>query len=346
MFFSSIDHRSTSKYRLLLDAAAFADEAGLCAVWTPERHFHEFGGLFPNPSVISAALAMVTKRLQLRSGSLISPLHNPVRIAEDWAIVDNLSSGRVAISFGSGWNVDDFIFFPERYDQRKTIMWQQIEVIKKLWRGRPVVQKNSYGKEVKISIYPRPIQKNLPVWITSGGNAGTFINAGMIGAHVLTHIVPGQSLETLASNIKQYRESLELNSFDPSQGKVAVMLHTFIGSDRDVIRTQVYEPFRAYLRSSVSLESKAAVGGGLVTGGQAFSPTELSADTVDDLLHTSVQWYMQHNALVGTIADCQQIVHQLERIGVNEIACLIDFVDDYDLVMESLRYLAQLNTVC
>src|SRR5437879_1777503 len=111
MFFSSADQAGTEdRYYLLKKAAEFADQHGFCCIWTPERHFHDFGGLFPNPSVLSAALAVITQRIQLRAGSLISPLHNPIRIAEEWSVVDNLSSGRVAISFGSGWNIDDFIF--------------------------------------------------------------------------------------------------------------------------------------------------------------------------------------------------------------------------------------------
>ena len=119
MFFSSSSQANDKrKYGLLIDAARYADEQGFTAIWTPERHFHEFGGLFPNPSLTSAALAMVTNNLQIRAGSLISPLHHPVRIAEDWSVIDNLSGGRVAISFGSGWNINDFIFFPERYATR------------------------------------------------------------------------------------------------------------------------------------------------------------------------------------------------------------------------------------
>ena len=118
MFFSS-DFGDGDPYRLMIAASRFADASGFTAVWTPERHFDRFGGAFANPSITSAALAMVTERVQLRAGSLISPLHDVVRIAEAWAMVDQLSRGRVAISFGSGWNANDFVFFPERYARRQ-----------------------------------------------------------------------------------------------------------------------------------------------------------------------------------------------------------------------------------
>ena len=65
-----------NKYRLLLEGARFADQNGFVAVWTPERHFHAFGGLFPNPAVTSAAIAAITEKIGIRAGSVVSPLHS------------------------------------------------------------------------------------------------------------------------------------------------------------------------------------------------------------------------------------------------------------------------------
>src|SRR5438067_1141383 len=103
LYFSSREAgRGPDKYRLLLDGARFADAHGFEAVWIPERHFHAFGGLYPNPAVLAAVLAPATSRLRLRAGSVVLPLHSPLRVAEEWAVVDNLSDGRVDIAFASG----------------------------------------------------------------------------------------------------------------------------------------------------------------------------------------------------------------------------------------------------
>ncbi len=101
-FASAAQTAAEDSYRLLIEGAKFADRHGFKAVWTPERHFHSFGGLFPNPSLTSAAIAAITERVQIRAGSVVLPLHHPVRVAEEWAVVDNLSNGRVGISFASG----------------------------------------------------------------------------------------------------------------------------------------------------------------------------------------------------------------------------------------------------
>jgi len=134
-YFASHAGGGRDPYRLLVEGTRFADTHGLSAVWTPERHFHPFGGLFPNPAITSTALAMVTKHVQLRAGSLVLPLQHPVRVAEDWSLVDNLSNGRAAISFASGWHANDFALAPANYASRRQLLYRDIEVFRRLWRG-------------------------------------------------------------------------------------------------------------------------------------------------------------------------------------------------------------------
>ena len=111
-FASGMDASDPQPYRLIIEAAKFADAHGFEAIWSPERHFHEFGAPYPNPSVINAALATITSKVQLRAGSVVLPLHDPLRVAEEWSLVDQLSNGRVGISFASGWQPNDFVLAP------------------------------------------------------------------------------------------------------------------------------------------------------------------------------------------------------------------------------------------
>jgi hypothetical protein len=186
-----------NRYKLLLEGAKFADQNGFDAVWTPERHFHAFGGLYPNPSVTSAAAAAVTQRIQIRAGSVVLPLQNPVRVAEEWSVVDNLSQGRVGVSFASGWQVNDFVLAPQNYAGRKDVMLRELETVRRLWRGETVSLPGVDGKQVPVKIMPRPIQPELPIWLTATGNAETCRKAGQLGANLLTHLV-GQKIEDLA----------------------------------------------------------------------------------------------------------------------------------------------------
>jgi natural product biosynthesis luciferase-like monooxygenase protein len=346
MFFASGGAGSEpGKYRLLLDAARMADRSGLCAVWTPERHFHPFGGLFPNPAVLGAALASVTERIQIRAGSLISPLHHTVRIAEEWSVVDNLSGGRAAVSFGAGWNVDDFLFYPERYARRQAHMYEQIELVRRLWRGEELEAANGSGRPVRVTLYPRPVQAELPVWVTTSGNPETFASAGKVGANVLTHLI-GQDLPTLAGKIEIYRAALCESRGPEAVGKVSLMLHTFVGPDLEKVRATVYRPFREYLRSAISLEQLAAEGGGVISGGHRIEPHKIPESAMEELLDLVFERYFAAGSLMGSPERCLRMVERLEEIGVDEVACLIDFVDDPQAVLESLEQLGEVAAAC
>lgn len=346
MFFAGTDRSGvTDRYALLREAARFADAHEFCAVWTPERHFHAFGGLFPNPSVLGAALASLTTRLQIRAGSVIAPLHDPIRIAEEWAVVDNLSGGRVAISFGSGWNADDFVFHPERYAVRQDTMYREIETVTALWRGESVTRENGAGKSIDVRIHPRPVQPALPVWVTTSGHVDTFTSAGRIGANLLTHLI-AQTLDVLAEKIRRYREARASHGHDPAAGRVAVMMHTFIGDDLAEVERIVKEPMCAYLRSAVGLETRAAAAGGAISGGHRVEPHEMADSAMHDLMEVTFQRYFHTASLLGTVETGRAMIDRLEECGVDEVACLIDFGPADDLVLTSLHGLDRLRAAC
>lgn len=339
MFFSSTSAAvADDRYRLLIEACRRADAGGLRAAWVPERHFHRFGGLYPNPSVIAAALAMVTTAIEIRAGSLVSPLHDAIRIFEDWAVVDNLSRGRVAISFGSGWNRDDFVFYPDRFDNRQAVMYRQIEQVRALWRGERLRRGDGDDRRLELEVFPRPVQHELPVWVTSSGNPRTFEKAGEIGANLLTHLI-GQSLEELAEKVQLYRQSRGRHGFDPAAGVVTLMLHTFLGDDLEAVRERVSEPFRRYLSSAISLERMAAMHGGVVSGGHRVAAHDIPRPVMEELLDLTFERYFSGGSLLGTADSCAPLVWNLIELGIDEVACLIDFLDDDEAVLASLARL-------
>src|ERR1700759_1149876 len=189
LFASSEDALAGDKYHLGVESARFGDRHGVSSIWVPERHFTRFGALYPNPAVLHAALAMTTQRIRLHAGSVVTPLHHPLRIAEEWAVVDNLSRGRIGISFASGWNPDDFAFFPDRYANRHEEMYKGIAAVQRLWRGETLEVTSGSGKATEVRIYPTPIQKELPTWLTAAGNPKTYQAAGRSGANLLTHVL-------------------------------------------------------------------------------------------------------------------------------------------------------------
>ena len=337
-FASGEDGRQDDKYRVLLDGARFADQQGFHAVWTPERHFHAFGGLYPNPSVAGAALAAITTRVRIRAGSVVLPLHQPIRIAEEWALVDNLSGGRVDISFASGWQPNDFALAPQNYADRKRLMVEGIDVVRRLWRGEAVSFPGPDGKPVEVRTLPRPRQAELPVWITTAGSAETYRAAGEANANVLTHLL-GQSVDDVAAMITVYRDARKAAGHR-GPGRVTLMLHTFVGDDESAVRETVRKPMKDYLRSSVSL-IKGFTGAWTARRGESRAAGDefdkLSPEDMESLLDFAFERYFETSGLFGTPARCLDLVERLRKAGVDEIACLIDFGVPADEVLSHLE---------
>ncbi|MES2784439.1 MAG: MupA/Atu3671 family FMN-dependent luciferase-like monooxygenase [Pseudomonadota bacterium] len=351
LFYFASDHasRAQDRYRLLMEGARFADQAGFTAVWTPERHFHAFGGLYPNPAVTSAALAAATTRVQIRAGSCVLPLHHPIRVAEEWAFVDNISQGRVGVSFAAGWQPNDFVISPEAFADRKNLMLANLDVVRRLWRGETVAFDGPHGKPVAITTLPRPIQPELPVWLTAAGNPETFEQAGRQGCRLLTHLL-GQTLEDVAAKVLLYHAAWR-KAGHPGRGHVTLMLHTFVGDDEAEVRELVRGPMKEYLRSSVDLIRQAAWSFPTFVQRAADdgrSPVEimeaapLSPEDLDALLEHAFNRYYGTSALFGTPERCLKLVDGLSQAGVDEIACLIDFGVATDTVLAHLHHLRDL----
>ncbi|HEU4321543.1 MAG TPA: MupA/Atu3671 family FMN-dependent luciferase-like monooxygenase [Roseiflexaceae bacterium] len=325
------------KYTLLMEGARFADRAGLSAVWIPERHFHAFGGISPNPSVLAAAIAAATSRVQIRAGSVVLPLHHPVRVAEEWSVVDNLSGGRVGVSFASGWHSDDFVLAPQIYGQHREQMFEQITLVERLWRGEQVPLLGGSGQTVAVTLFPMPKQPALPMWLTVVRNAEMYRRAGALGMRILTNLMD-QSIEELTQNIALYRQALREHGHAPSAGHVTVLLHTFLDSDAARAREQARQPFYAYLKSFLGLARNLARSQGV--------PIDLDKVPEADIEHVlamAYERYVQSSALIGSPETCEPIVERLARLGVDEIACFVDFGVEPGMVLAGLDQLQKLH---
>jgi natural product biosynthesis luciferase-like monooxygenase protein/amino acid adenylation domain-containing protein len=321
-------------YRLYVEGAKFADRNGFTAIWTPERHFTKVAAAFPNPSVLSSALAMVTQHVELRAGSVVLPLHHPLRVAEEWAVVDHLSGGRVGVAFASGWVPEDFVLAPDHFADRYQVMLDGVAQVRELWRGGTMSARNGAGHMSQVRLHPRPIQPELPVWITATRSPATFEAAGRMGANVLTALL-SLTIPELTENIRIYRDALRANGHDPDVHKVTLMLHTFVGPDDETARQVAHEPMVQYFQSHTELRKS-------VSKDLAGEIPNKAIGEVDEeqLVAAAVRRYFRTASLIGGPESCLELVRRLEKIGVDEFACLIDFGVPTDQVLENLPHLA------
>ncbi|MFF1799422.1 MupA/Atu3671 family FMN-dependent luciferase-like monooxygenase, partial [Kitasatospora sp. NPDC058263] len=307
-----LDTRPEDRYRIVLESARFADRNGFHAVWLPERHFHSFGGIFPNPSVLAAALARETERVRLNAGCAVLPLHHPVRVAEEWSVVDNLSGGRVGLGCASGWHPNDFLFFPDRYGTHKELMHRQVDTIRALWRGEPYRGRNGSGEEIEVHLHPRPLQELPPMYTAIVGNPDSFREAARHDLGVITNLMT-QSVEELAANVALYRRTRAEHGLDPEAGRVVVLVHSYLGADLATAREQAYRPFCGYLRSSLSLFGQVANSLGLTLDYENTPEEDL-----EFVLERAYERYCASRALIGTPESARTDLDSLRPAGADE----------------------------
>ncbi|MCR3730950.1 natural product biosynthesis luciferase-like monooxygenase protein [Streptomyces umbrinus] len=335
--------RPSDAYDQIMETARFADERGFSSLWVPERHFHSFGGLFPNPSVLAAALARETSRIRLNAGSVVLPLHDPVRIAEEWSVVDNLSGGRVGIGCATGWHAQDFALHPDRFARRKEIGLAHLDDVRTLWSGGTLPRRTGDGGETAVRIHPRPVQDMPPMFLATSGRRESYEEAARRGLGIVTNLM-NQTVAELAENIGHYRKAREQHGLDPDTGRVTVLLHTYLGDDHATARAQALEPMTRYLRSSLQMRSAASTLS--MQGTPGGDPRDLATASEEDLeylFRRAYDGYCDERALIGTPETCAPVVDALYEAGVDEIAALVDFGMPADLMRTGLEHLDALR---
>ena len=171
------------------------------------------------------------KSIGLRAGSCVLPLHHPIRVAEEWAVVDNLSAAASGISFASGWQPNDFVLQPEHYADRQDTMFRDIDIVRRLWRGeavalsRPRPARRSRSAPCRGPFKPS-CRSGSPPPATRDLRAGG--RAGLPRAHPPAR----PDVEELAEKLAIYRTAWRERGH-PGDGHVTLMLHTFVGDDDD-----------------------------------------------------------------------------------------------------------------
>ncbi len=150
-------------YAEALDLAVYAEELGFDSVWTSEHHFVD-DAYAPSLLPLCAAIAARTSRVQIGTGLLLIPLHDPIRVAEDAATVDLISRGRLILGLWLGWRAEEFDGFGVQLGERVQRLEHAVEVLRGAWAGEPVA-----GNGADVIVSPRPGRAGgPPIWIGAG----------------------------------------------------------------------------------------------------------------------------------------------------------------------------------
>jgi len=151
-------------YQEMLEEIKIADQMGFDSAWLTEHHFLA-DGYCPSLLLTAAAIGAVTNNIRIGTGVLLLPLHDPVRVAEDAAVADLISEGRLILGLGLGYRPEEFNGFRRSLKERRGRMEEGIEILQKSWADESFSIDGRYYKLENINVMPKPVQKPIPIWI-------------------------------------------------------------------------------------------------------------------------------------------------------------------------------------
>lgn len=180
------------EYRDTLELVKLVETTGLDAAWVSEHHFSADGYL-PSLVPMLAAFAAVTERIRLGTGVVLAPFHDPVRLAEDFAVVDQLSGGRVIAGFGIGWRDEEFRAFDIATKQRVRRMSEIIDILRLAWTEERFSYSGRHHRYTDVAVTPKPAR--VPPILVGGFVDDAIRRAGRIGDGYISSRVPTERLE-------------------------------------------------------------------------------------------------------------------------------------------------------
>ena len=275
-----------------------AEALDLDSFWLPEFHFDESVPL-PQPLLPLAAVAACTRRLRIGTGSYLLPIRHPVQAAEEVAVLDRLSAGRVILGVGRGYRTGLFDAFDVAAKEKRDRFERALDAMVAAWTGEPVGWEAEETREDgdfrgrPVRLVPRPVQEpHPPIWIAAFGPRA-LEQAGRLGLPYFAS--PIESMEALAGNFARFREAWAAAG-TAAPAETPIMRTTFISRDRGRLRAareRLAEQAAALARSPV----------GAIRRGAGARPDDWALVGEPDAVRDRIEDYRERFAMTHLVAS-------------------------------------------
>jgi alkanesulfonate monooxygenase SsuD/methylene tetrahydromethanopterin reductase-like flavin-dependent oxidoreductase (luciferase family) len=292
-------------YRQTLEQVKLAEEVNFHSAWISEHHFLQ-DGYCPSSIVAASAMAAVTRRIKIGTGTLILPLHNPVRIAEDAAVIDNISGGRFILGVALGYRKEEFDGFGIPMKQRPSRMEEGIDVIVKSWTQDNFSYEGKRYRFHNLKVTPKPVQKpHIPIYI-GAVEEPAIRRAGRLGYPLL--IGPVKTTRMIKDMINIHNGPVREAGKNPSGTEHILLRRVYIAEDRKRAKEEADKYIISMYKSFFSLGVKMFVQGKQLTG-------------LDDPMFN---YLAEDRFIIGDPEDCvKEVKRYRDEIGIDYIVCLM-----------------------
>ncbi|WP_227937596.1 LLM class flavin-dependent oxidoreductase [Alkalihalobacillus deserti] len=210
----------------LVDQSVYAEELGFNSVWVPEHHFSALGVL-PSPSVFLSHVAAKTSKIQLAPATVLLPASHPIRMVEEYALLDLLSNGRAIFSAGRGYDKREYDVFQVDFDDSREIFFEQLDIMKKAWtQDSKLSYDGKYYKFPEIEITPKPVQKPAPPIYVAAFSEPSILKAAEMGEHVIfAPFAATMVFGSVANAVNRFKDESAKHGFSGKQAKCSFFLN-------------------------------------------------------------------------------------------------------------------------
>ena len=225
----------------LLEEIQLAEQVGLDVFAIGEHHRPDY--LASSPAVLLGAAAVITKKIRLSSSVTVLSSDDPVRVFQDFAMVDLLSKGRAEIMAGRGSFIESFPLFGYDLNDYDTLFSEKLELLLELNKNEKVSWKGKFRPAINnLGVYPRPVNGKLPVWIAVGGTTGSIIRAGTLGLPMALAIIGGTPNQ-FTNLVQLYRDTYKKAGHDMNLFQLGINSHVYISDTSQQAGEEFYPTY-------------------------------------------------------------------------------------------------------
>jgi probable LLM family oxidoreductase len=232
-----------------IKAATLADQAGLDVFGVGEHHRLDFA--VSSPAIVLAAIAQATKRIRLTSAVTVLSAADPVLVFQDFSTVDLISGGRAEIIAGRGVFTEPFPLFGVDLRDYDQLFSEKLDLLRKLSRTERITWRGNFRSALhNAQISPRPMQRELPIWIGVGGTPQSAVRAGDLGLPMALAVLGGP-ITAIKPIVDLYREAGQSAGHSLSDLKVSINSHAYLGEDAQQAREFHRSFYQQYLSEAM-----------------------------------------------------------------------------------------------
>jgi probable LLM family oxidoreductase len=306
------------RLRQVIEEIELADSVGLDVYGVGEHHRPDFAA--SAPAIVLAAAASRTSRIRLTPAVTVLSSDDPVRVFQQFATLDQISSGRAELLVGRGSFIESFPLFGYSLEDYDELFAEKLDLLLAIRDNERVTWSGRFRAPLRDqAIHPRPLQDPFPVWVGVGGNPHSVVRAGNRGLPLALAIIGG-SPERFSVLSDLHRRSLVASGFDPAGAPIAVHAHGYVADEVDQAADEFYPSYAVAMSrlgaergwgpmTRIQFESMRGRDGSLVLGDPAAV-----ADKILRWRHVlGIERFMLHIS-VGTMPH-KQVMRSIELLG-------------------------------